>query len=126
MVQKRHFRKSHPDSHYCAVIFRYMRDYAARFSHIFLFACIDDKHSIKVGEPGFPVSAAERGRQVILLSNDTFVVGDHGSASDYCSVFLYCQVSFVPSTHYSVVLFVVEYYGCVDCIYMYIPHCFCY
>jgi hypothetical protein len=46
VVQKRQFRKSHVDSHYCAAIFRYMRDYAIKFRNISCFACIDDKHRI--------------------------------------------------------------------------------
>ena len=36
-----------------------------KFREISVFACIDDKHRIKVGEPGFPVASAERGRQVM-------------------------------------------------------------
>jgi len=40
------------------------------------FICIDDKHRVKVGEPGFPVAAAERGREVVSLK-ETFAVGDH-------------------------------------------------
>ena len=39
--------------------------------------CIDDKHRLKVGEPGFPVAAAERGRKVIVRAGTTFEVGDH-------------------------------------------------
>ncbi|XP_019863660.1 PREDICTED: uncharacterized protein LOC109592718 [Amphimedon queenslandica] len=77
MIQKRQFRKTHPDSHFCAAVFRYMRDYAIKFRDISVFACIDDKHFIKVGEPGFPIAAAERGREVIVSSNEVFVVGDH-------------------------------------------------
>lgn len=38
---------------------------------------IDDKHRLKVGEPGFPVAAAERGRRVMVRSGTTFEVGDH-------------------------------------------------
>uniref|UniRef100_A0A1X7TIM2 Uncharacterized protein n=1 Tax=Amphimedon queenslandica TaxID=400682 RepID=A0A1X7TIM2_AMPQE len=64
IVQKRQFRKSHPDSHYCAALFRYMRDYAVKYHNLSLFVCIDDKHTIKVGEPGFPLAAAERGREI--------------------------------------------------------------
>ena len=64
-------------AHYCASLFRYMRDYAIKYREISSFVCIDDKHCIKVGEPGFPVAAAERGRQVIVSSHTAFVVGDH-------------------------------------------------
>ena len=32
---------------------------------------------LKVGEPGFPLAAVERGREVIVSLNETFCVGDH-------------------------------------------------
>ena len=38
---------------------------------------LDDKHKVKVGEPNYPVAAAERGRQVLVHSSTTFEVGDH-------------------------------------------------
>ena len=60
MVQKRQFRKAHIDEHYCAAIFRYLREYALLFKDECLLVCLDDKHRIKIGEPGFPVAAAER------------------------------------------------------------------
>jgi hypothetical protein len=77
MVQKRQFRKTHPDAHYCAALFKYMRQYAIKLRDLSHFICIDDKHRIKVGEPGFPISAIERGREVIVSLHDTFVTGDH-------------------------------------------------
>ena len=77
MVQKRLFRKSHPDEHYCAALFRCEREFAVKFQDLMNFICIDDKHRVKVGEPGFPVAAAERGREVIVSLNETFAVGDH-------------------------------------------------
>ena len=39
--------------------------------------CIDDKHRLKVREPGFPVAAAERGSRVLVRVGTTFKVGDH-------------------------------------------------
>ena len=42
-----------------------------------MFVCLDDKHRIKIGEPGFPVAAAERGRQVLQAAGSRFLVGDH-------------------------------------------------
>ena len=39
------------DSHYCAAIFRYVREYAVLFRDSSLFLCLDDKHRVKVGEP---------------------------------------------------------------------------
>jgi hypothetical protein len=92
MVQKRQFRFSHPDSHYCAAIFRYMREYAVLNRNISLFVSLDDKHKVKVGEPGNPVAAVERGRRVIVNGQDTFVVGDHD----------FCKFSIVPSVTFQI------------------------
>ena len=39
--------------------------------------CLDDKHNIKVGGPGFPVAAVDHGKEVIVGSNPSFHVGDH-------------------------------------------------
>ena len=77
MVQKRQFRKYHEDQHYCAAIFRYLREYAIQLKEYSTMLCIDDKHKLKIGEPGFPVAAAERGRRVLVRSGTYFEVGDH-------------------------------------------------
>lgn len=77
MVQARQFRKDHEDMHYAAAIFRYEREYAVKFKEWSLFVCMDDKHRIKVGEPNYPVAAAERGRRVLVRKNECFEVGDH-------------------------------------------------
>ena len=44
----------------------------------------------KVGEPGFPVAAAERGQRVLLSHNATFEVGDHD----------FTRMSIVPSIRF--------------------------
>ena len=77
MVQRRQFRKDHCDSHYAACIFKYMREYAIFVRDYCLFVCLDDKHRLKVGEPGYPVASAERGRRVIVKQGTLFEVGDH-------------------------------------------------
>ena len=77
MVQQRQFRKSHPDEHYAAAIFRYIREFAIMHKEISTFACLDDKHKIKIGEPGFPVAAVERGKRVLVKVGSSFEVGDH-------------------------------------------------
>ena len=77
MIQQRQFRKSHPDQHYAAAVFRYQREYACIFFQHSTFISIDDKHRIKVGKPNFPVAAAERGRRVAVSMSKSFQVGDH-------------------------------------------------
>jgi len=77
VIQKQLFRKDHPDAHYCAGLFCYQREQAVEFQENSTFIFIDDKHRIKVGEPGYPVAAVERGKQVIISRTETFAVGDH-------------------------------------------------
>lgn len=79
-VQRRLFRKEHPDGHYCAALYRYLREFAVKYRDVSNFVSIDDKHRMKVGEPGFPLAAVERGKEVIVAMNETFVVGDHDFA----------------------------------------------
>ena len=57
-----------------------MREYAILFCRFSVFACLDDKHKVKVGEPGFLAAAAEGGRQVLVYSSTSFEVGNHDFA----------------------------------------------
>ena len=54
----------------------------------------DDKHFIKVGEPGYPVAAVDRGKQVVVSAAAPFSVGDHDftKAKIIPSVTLLCNV----------------------------------
>lgn len=38
---------------------------------------IDNKHGLKVGEPGFPMAATERGRRILVRAGTTFEVDNH-------------------------------------------------
>ncbi|XP_065883057.1 uncharacterized protein [Dysidea avara] len=87
MVQKRQWRKEHCDAHYGAAVFRYLRELAIKFCEYTGFVCLDDKHKIKIGEPGYPLAAAERGRRVVVSATKTFEVGDHD----------FSKVSVIPS-----------------------------
>lgn len=49
---------------YCAALYRYLREFAVLYRDIAQFISIDDKHHIKVSEPGFLVAAVERGKEV--------------------------------------------------------------
>ena len=39
--------------------------------------CLDDKHRVSIGEPGYPVAAVDRGKRVIVSRNQDFLVADH-------------------------------------------------
>ena len=77
MVQRRQWRKHHDDAHYAAAIFRYQREFSVKFHDWINFVCVDNKHKIKVGDPGNPLAAVERGRRVLVHSGATFEVSDH-------------------------------------------------
>lgn len=74
MVQARQFRKVHIDSHYASALFRYLREFACDYSTL---VSMDDKHVVKVGEPGYPVAGIERGKQVLVSPSMKLTVGDH-------------------------------------------------
>ena len=76
MVQARQLWHDRPDAHYAAAIFRYQLELAIRLRDA-AFACVHDKHQVKVGEPGHPVAAVDRGRRVLVQSGVSFAVSDH-------------------------------------------------
>ncbi|GBC33575.2 hypothetical protein GLOIN_2v1782174 [Rhizophagus irregularis DAOM 181602=DAOM 197198] len=56
---------------------KFMKEFAVRFREITNLVFLDDKHRCKVGEPGFPVAAIDRGKKVVVSKDTTFVVADH-------------------------------------------------
>ena len=77
-IQPRQLRMTHEDSHYCATIFRYLREFSIRYRDYCSLLFVDDKHKCKVGEPGLPVAAVERGKSVVVAMNGKrFAVADH-------------------------------------------------
>ncbi len=77
MVLARQFRLGHVDAHYAAALFRYLKEMAVKFRQYAMLVYMDDKHRCKVGEPGIPVAAVERGRSVIVGRGESFEVSDH-------------------------------------------------
>ncbi|CAG8782693.1 15632_t:CDS:1, partial [Rhizophagus irregularis] len=68
---------NHQDAHYASALFRYEKEFAVKFREITNMIFLDDKHRCKVGEPGFPVAAIERGKKVVVSKDTTFTVADH-------------------------------------------------
>lgn len=78
MVQARQLRKWHDDVHYCAVLFCYLKEFAIKFRSYSHPIFMDDKHRCKVGEPGVPVAAVNRGKKVVVSTcGEQFTVVDH-------------------------------------------------
>ncbi|CAC5380320.1 unnamed protein product [Mytilus coruscus] len=55
----------------------YQKEFAIMYKPFCNFVCMDDKHKLKVGEPGYPVATVERGKQVIVAMGKKFEVADH-------------------------------------------------
>ena len=77
MIQIRQLHLNHIDSHYASAIFRYLKELAIKFKDHTWLVFLDDKHRCKIGEPEHPVAAIERGKQVVVTTNETFAVSDH-------------------------------------------------
>jgi hypothetical protein len=77
MVQARQLRYDHEDLHYASALFRYQKEMAILLKMNSWLIFMDDKHRCKIGEPGYPVAAVERGKQVIVSKNKIFKVADN-------------------------------------------------
>ncbi|KAI8487989.1 hypothetical protein Bbelb_344370 [Branchiostoma belcheri] len=77
MVQSRQLNHDHVDAHYAAAIFKYLKSFAVKFREYTALVFMDDKHGIKVGEPGYPVAAVGRGKSVLVSRDTVFAVADH-------------------------------------------------
>ncbi|KAK6186795.1 hypothetical protein SNE40_006067 [Patella caerulea] len=77
-IQTRQLRGEHEDAHYSNMVFRHLREFLIKFRDFSSFISIDDKCHIKVGEPGLPVTCAQRGRPNIVEGDgETFSASDH-------------------------------------------------
>ena len=54
-----------------------MKEFSIHYSSHSSLVDTDDKHTVKVGEPGYPVAVVERGRQVLVTSRKKMAVGDY-------------------------------------------------
>ena len=80
-LQRRQLRASHPDVHFCAAQYKYMRELAVRFRASTNFFCMDDKAKVPFGEPGTSMSSGVRGKKTLAPSTTTLVAADHDQLS---------------------------------------------
>ena len=80
-VQTRQLRLSHPDEHFCAALYKYMRQFAHKFRDITTFVSIDDKSKIDLGEPGQYTSTGVRGKKSLIPVSSTLSALDHDVSS---------------------------------------------
>jgi hypothetical protein len=68
---------NHVDAHYASALFRYQKEFSIKFRDHLTFTSLDDKHTMKVGEPQCPVAAVEHGKQVLVSKDKKLTVADH-------------------------------------------------
>lgn len=76
-IQRRQLRATHLDQHYCACIYKYLRERAVELVNKCCLVCCDDKAKVAVGEPGFSISTGVRGKKTLAPSTTTLSAGDH-------------------------------------------------
>ncbi|CAB4391120.1 unnamed protein product [Rhizophagus irregularis] len=85
-VQGRLLRKKSVDSHYCAALFCYLREFLIQYRQWACFISADDKHKVPIGE-SVPVSTGVRNRQSLSTQNNDLNASDHD----------FTKLSFTPS-----------------------------
>ena len=75
--QSRQLHKWHPDGHYCAALFKYLRAFCVLYRAYCNLMLGDDKASVNIGEPEFPITAVPRNRTTIQCIGNTNQAGDH-------------------------------------------------
>ena len=58
----------------CICFFCYEKEVAIKFRKFTVFASLDDKHKVPVGDPGYPVASVDHGKKVLVSIK---MVGDH-------------------------------------------------
>ena len=81
-MQVRQLRAGHVDAHYCAALFKYMRQAAVSLGgdKVAVYF-VDDKAKVPIGEPGLPISTGVRGKQSLVCSGTTLAALDHDVSS---------------------------------------------
>ncbi|POG77649.1 hypothetical protein GLOIN_2v1767477 [Rhizophagus irregularis DAOM 181602=DAOM 197198] len=75
-VQGRLLRKSSDDAHYCAALFRYLREFCIHYKQWTCLISADDKHKVPIGED-VAVSTGVRNRHSMVAQNSTLAAADH-------------------------------------------------
>ena len=94
-IQRRQLRAFHIDAHYCAALFKYIRELAILLAPSCLLCFADDKAKVPIGEPGVAIASGVRGRKTLAPSSTTIASMDHdvhhvGSLTP--SVYLECAI----------------------------------
>jgi hypothetical protein len=88
-VQARQLCKDHPDAHYCACLFRYLREFAILYRNHVCFIAADDKHKVPIGE-GITTSTGVCNKKNIVSTDTILAASNH----DFTKLSLTSSVTF--------------------------------
>ena len=91
-VQSRLFRKNSDDAHYCAALFRYLREFCIQYRQWTCLISADDKHKVPIGKD-IEVSTDIRNRHSMVSQDSILAASDH----DFTKLFLTLSVIFFIS-----------------------------
>jgi hypothetical protein len=91
-VQCRLLQKNSDDAHYCAALFRYLREFCIQYRQWTCLISADDKHKVPIGED-VAVSTGVRNWRSIVVQNGTLAAADH----DFTKLSLTPSVTFFVS-----------------------------
>src|SRR5205814_3229175 len=75
-VQSRLLRKNSDDAHYCAALFRYLREFCIQYKQWTCLISVDDKHKVPIGVD-VAVSTGVQNRHSIVVQSSTLAAADH-------------------------------------------------
>ncbi|GBB89851.1 hypothetical protein RclHR1_01670002 [Rhizophagus clarus] len=91
-VQSQLLRKNSDDAHYCAALFRYLREFCIQYHQWTCLISADDKHKIPIGED-IAVSTGVRNRRSMVAQDSILAAADH----DFTKLSLTPSVTFFIS-----------------------------
>jgi hypothetical protein len=91
-VQGRMLRKNSDDAHYCAALFRYLREFCIKYRQWTCLISADDKHKVPIGED-IEVSTGVRNRRSLVPQDSILAASDH----DFTKLSLTPSVTFFIS-----------------------------
>ena len=75
-VQSRLLQKNSDDAHYCAALFRYLREFCIQYRQWTCLISADDKHKVPIGED-VAVSTGVRNRRSLVAQDSILAAADH-------------------------------------------------
>jgi hypothetical protein len=106
-VQSRLLRKNSDDEHYCAALFRYLREFCIKYHQWTCLISADDKHKIPIGK-NVAVSTGVRNRHSMIIQDNVLAAADHD----------FTKLSLTPYFLFQFLMIFLDHFMMVRCLYL--------